>query len=1077
MRICHVSDIHWRGFQRHKEYVDVFEKAFEAMEALQPDIIVNTGDTFHTKTQNITPEVIERLTWMIRRMTQIAPTYTLLGNHDGNLANASRQDVITPIHQAMNNPRHHLLKDSKEVVLTDNITLYPFSPFDRPGWSSLNPDPKKISIALFHGTIAGARTEGGFSFSHGEKEIKDFKDFDFLLLGDVHYSQHCGYRKDTRGNRKPWAAYAGSLVQQNFGEGEEKGFLVWDIESRNQWNLQFVPIENPIPFVNCDWKGDIRSTLEYMKVKRKERAFIKGARYRFSHTEKIPPGQVRVLSNELSKHGITSVAFNLTGNKQDISKIDTETASIKKSDLRSDPTALHKLFLEFVDLNNEKYQLTEEQKTTSALEIIKEYLFQLQQKEEKTARDICWNLKSLKWDNLYCYGEGNSLDFEKMRGLVGIFGPNKMGKSSIAGALTYGLFNTTDRGPIKNARIIQKGVNEGGASIVFSVDGNEYLVERRSERQLPKRKNSEELTRKDLDKAATSLEIWPLIIDPKTGLKKKGKPLTDLARDDTDKVLREIIGTSDDFLLTSFANQGNIDSFVRQGPTDRKKILTRFLGLDVFEKLYLMAKSDLGNLLDRCKNTDLSETVIDEMKETLRAVVEKISQTQEIIDWKQTQLDSLNRALLSRRDGELPSLSELEEKRRNLDYLRKQINQHMSDVGSLKEKLAGKEEEMSSQELLVKTFDIKDLEERLKSVLEKQDEMSSRQTRLKTEELVLENQNKSVQKLATVPCGDSFPDCRFIRDSHKDKALMLQQAEQVYALKDEIKDIQKELSLWNIQSLQKDKQLFEQTTKKLESLRTDRFHVKTEIERHEMQISHKEEKVLQLQKEIEKMDLQLRGSNVEEVEAMKAEIEKVKAEIRNFSTNKESLLSDKGAMEAKIEIATEKLSQFQANIEATKVQQAITDAMGKTGIPALVLKTQLPAINAELETLLSSIHDFNVTLDVDLSSNAMDIFIEDSNSTREIELGSGAEKMVASLALRIALLNLSSLPKSDIFVIDEGFGALDESNLQMVMDFLRDLKNVFKTILIVTHVAPLKDIVDSIVEITKENGTSKVVVS
>ena len=36
--------------------------------------------------------------------------------------------------------------------------------------------------------------------------------------------------------------------------------------------------------------------------------------------------------------------------------------------------------------------------------------------------------------------------------------------------------------------------------------------------------------------------------------------------------------------------------------------------------------------------------------------------------------------------------------------------------------------------------------------------------------------------------------------------------------------------------------------------------------------------------------------------------------------------------------------------------------------------------------------------------------------------------MISAIATRVALINMSSLPKSNIFIIDEGFGALDDSN-------------------------------------------------
>jgi len=112
VKICHLSDIHWRGIQRHKEYTNAFTELFEQLKKISPDIIVNTGDVFHTKTQGITPEIIERLSWMFRSLANIAPIYTILGNHDGNLTNLTRQDIISPIHDAISHPRAHLLRKS-----------------------------------------------------------------------------------------------------------------------------------------------------------------------------------------------------------------------------------------------------------------------------------------------------------------------------------------------------------------------------------------------------------------------------------------------------------------------------------------------------------------------------------------------------------------------------------------------------------------------------------------------------------------------------------------------------------------------------------------------------------------------------------------------------------------------------------------------------------------------------------------------------------------------------------------------------------------------------------------------------
>ena len=91
-----------------------------------------------------------------------------------------------------------------------------------------------------------------------------------------------------------------------------------------------------------------------------------------------------------------------------------------------------------------------------------------------------------------------------------------------------------------------------------------------------------------------------------------------------------------------------------------------------------------------------------------------------------------------------------------------------------------------------------------------------------------------------------------------------------------------------------------------------------------------------------------------------------------------------------------------------------------------------------------------------------------------IELASGMEKMMSSLAIRVALINVSSLTKTNMLIIDEGFGSLDESNIEACSRLLQSLKKWFKNIIIISHVDAIKDAVDNSLEIIKNEKDSKV---
>ena len=61
-----------------------------------------------------------------------------------------------------------------------------------------------------------------------------------------------------------------------------------------------------------------------------------------------------------------------------------------------------------------------------------------------------------------------------------------------------------------------------------------------------------------------------------------------------------------------------------------------------------------------------------------------------------------------------------------------------------------------------------------------------------------------------------------------------------------------------------------------------------------------------------------------------------------------------------------------------------------------------------------------------------------------------------------------------MLIIDEGFGALDETNLESCSKLLKTFKKWFKNIIIISHIDAIKDIVDNTIEITKEGVDSHV---
>jgi len=147
--------------------------------------------------------------------------------------------------------------------------------------------------------------------------------------------------------------------------------------------------------------------------------------------------------------------------------------------------------------------------------------------------------------------------------------------------------------------------------------------------------------------------------------------------------------------------------------------------------------------------------------------------------------------------------------------------------------------------------------------------------------------------------------------------------------------------------------------------------------------------------------------------------------------------------------------------------------MHPNGIAYDIIKKKIPVINQEIAKVLANIVEFEVFFET--GGNKLDIFIKHpKHDERPIEMASGAEKTMGAMAIRLALLSVSSLPKSDLFILDEPGTALDEENMEGFIRILELIKVYFKNVLLISHLDSLKDCVDMQIVIEKKKGYAKV---
>ena len=111
-----------------------------------------------------------------------------------------------------------------------------------------------------------------------------------------------------------------------------------------------------------------------------------------------------------------------------------------------------------------------------------------------------------------------------------------------------------------------------------------------------------------------------------------------------------------------------------------------------------------------------------------------------------------------------------------------------------------------------------------------------------------------------------------------------------------------------------------------------------------------------------------------------------------------------------------------------------------------------------------------------IEDSKLRIIINKYNAECQIKLASGKETNLSSWVIRAALSEISILPSSNLFLIDEGFGAFDIDSLSNINLLFDKLKQKFEKIILISHLPIVLDIADNFIEVVPdEEGFSQIV--
>jgi exonuclease SbcC len=190
---------------------------------------------------------------------------------------------------------------------------------------------------------------------------------------------------------------------------------------------------------------------------------------------------------------------------------------------------------------------------------------------------------------------------------------------------------------------------------------------------------------------------------------------------------------------------------------------------------------------------------------------------------------------------------------------------------------------------------------------------------------------------------------------------------------------------------------------------------------------------------------------------------------------------------AKKELARIRL-EVSTQTELIPIYEILEEAFNKDGIPTAILRDLVPEVEEEASRILRDLWNGRMNVNFRFGrqtgrgtvTDELVVEAEDTTGLHPVTRFSGGERMRINLALRLGISEIIAnrsgyKGKIETLIIDEGFGALDEEGRQATIEILRQLRQRFRKIIIISNIEDVKDAFDSKLVISKTTGSQSIV--
>lgn len=149
------------------------------------------------------------------------------------------------------------------------------------------------------------------------------------------------------------------------------------------------------------------------------------------------------------------------------------------------------------------------------------------------------------------------------------------------------------------------------------------------------------------------------------------------------------------------------------------------------------------------------------------------------------------------------------------------------------------------------------------------------------------------------------------------------------------------------------------------------------------------------------------------------------------------------------------------------------NAIDGVALKMAIIKKYINSLEQNINAILAQFTDFKIKFET--SDKEVRIYIEENGQSISVELASGFQRFIISLAIRLVLISI--LPAAPNFlIIDEGFGCMDRQNINKLTDFFANVSTILsdRSVFIISHIDELQNVIPMPLFISDRGGKSHI---